>query len=243
MIFKRNFFLNLAFKNKFFYRPFLYYNIYIRNFKFFFKESSSQDKEDIFIKNFFKNKKKGTYIDIGCYNPIFWNNTFKLFQRGWSGINIDAQKLNIDLFNIARPKDYNICAIISDKEKKSKIINLEGENNSPVLTSSYSYAKKMKKIFNKTLIFETVKTKTFKNIVKENNIKIKKINFLNIDCEGNDYNVLKSVNIKKYKPNLICIEISHLSSNIEKKNILKYLKRNNYKLIKKNSVSSFFSRY
>ncbi len=61
--------------------------------------------QDIFIKNFFKSKKKGTYIDIGCYNPIFWNNTFKLFQRGWSGINIDAQKLNIDLFNIARPKD------------------------------------------------------------------------------------------------------------------------------------------
>ena len=55
-MFKKSFLLNLSFKHKIFYKPYLYYNIYIRNLKFFFKDTLSQDKEDLFIKKFFKNK-------------------------------------------------------------------------------------------------------------------------------------------------------------------------------------------
>ena len=47
---------------------FLYYNIYIRNFKFFFK--TSQFGEDKKILKLFKEKKYGTYLDLGCFHPI-----------------------------------------------------------------------------------------------------------------------------------------------------------------------------
>ena len=46
---KKNFFLNFAIKNKIFYKLYLFYNIYVRNFKYLVKESYSQFGEDIFL--------------------------------------------------------------------------------------------------------------------------------------------------------------------------------------------------
>ena len=94
-------------------KVFLYYNIYIRNFKFFFK--NSQFGEDKRIIKLFDKDKKGIYVDVGCFHPIRQNNTYLMHRLGWSGINIDLNPLSIELFNIARPKDINICAAVSNK--------------------------------------------------------------------------------------------------------------------------------
>ena len=241
-MFKKNFLLDLSFKFKIFYKPYLYYNIYIRNLKFFYKDTLSQDKEDLFIKKFFKNQKKGTYLDIGCFNPLLWNNTYLLYKRGWSGINIDIQKINIDLFNVARPNDINICCALYDKKRILNLYNLKGENNSAVVTIDKSHAKKMKFLFNKKIIKKKIQTTTFFEMIKNRNIKINNIDFLSIDTEGSDFNILKSINIQKYKPKLICIEISQFTKQADKKKILSYLKKNDYKFIYKRSVSSFFKR-
>jgi hypothetical protein len=79
-------------------------------------------------------------------------------------------------------------------------------------------------------------------MIKKHNIKINNIDFLNIDTEGSDFNILKSINIQKYKPKLICIEISQFTKNMNKKKIINYLKLNHYKCIYKSSISSFFKR-
>ena len=241
-MFKKNFLLDLSFKFKIFYKPYLYYNIYIRNLKFFYKDTLSQDKEDLFIKKFFKNQNKGTYLDIGCFNPLLWNNTYLLYKRGWSGINIDIQKINIDLFNVARPNDINICCALYDKKRILNLYNLKGENNSAVVTIDKSHAKKMKFLFNKKIIKKKIQTTTFFEMIKNRNIKINNIDFLSIDTEGSDFNILKSINIQKYKPKLICIEILQFTKQSNKNKILNYLKLNHYKFIHKTNSSSFFAK-
>ena len=87
---------------------------------FFPKKSYSMLGEDIFVKKFFKDKKKGFYVDIGCYHPIDGNNTYLLYKKGWEGINIDLNKTSIDLFNRARKNDNNLNVAISNKSKKIK---------------------------------------------------------------------------------------------------------------------------
>ena len=96
-------------------KTFLYYNLYIRNLKFFFKSSQSQFGEDKKIIKLFHKNKKGIYLDVGCFHPIRQNNTYLMHRLGWRGINIDLNPLSIELFNIARPKDVNICAAVSNK--------------------------------------------------------------------------------------------------------------------------------
>ena len=105
--------LNLSKKFTFLKTIYLYYNLYIRNFKFFF--NSSQFGEDKKIIKLFN--KSGIYLDIGCFHPIRHNNTYLMYKLGWSGINIDLNPLSIKLFNFARPRDINICAAVSDKKK------------------------------------------------------------------------------------------------------------------------------
>ena len=67
----------------------------------FKKNSYSFNGMDLIINYVFKDKSSGFYIDIGAQHPISNNNTYLLFKRNWSGINIDLDKKNIDLFNLA----------------------------------------------------------------------------------------------------------------------------------------------
>ena len=59
------------------------------------------DKEDLNIINYFKDKKNGFYIDVGCFHPLDRNNTYLLYKKNWRGINIDVSKFSIDLFKLA----------------------------------------------------------------------------------------------------------------------------------------------
>ena len=104
-----------------FYKIYLYYNIFIR-YRFLKKNKKtfSQFGEDLFIENFFENKEKGKYVDLGAFHPMRLSNTFLLFKKGWSGTNIDLNPITIDLFNIARKKDKNICCLLSDKDNLLK---------------------------------------------------------------------------------------------------------------------------
>ena len=79
------------------------------------------DGEDLFIKDYFKNKKSGFYIDVGCYHPIHRNNTHLLHMQNWSGINLDTSQFSIDIFNYMRPKDLNYHCAISDKNEIIKL--------------------------------------------------------------------------------------------------------------------------
>ena len=79
---------------------------------------------------------------------------------------------------------------------------------------------------------KTVKTQIFSDLIKDN------FDFLNIDCEGNDLKILKTIDLKRYTPKLINIEVS---SN-DKKDIYDYLNLNNYKILEIKSMSHIFKK-
>ena len=76
--------------------------------------------EDILVRKLFsKNKKNGIYLDIGAYHPFKHSNTAYLWMKGWNGINIDANRNSISIFNKIRPYDINIwSAVIPSSEIK-----------------------------------------------------------------------------------------------------------------------------
>ena len=210
----------------FFYKLYLYY--YLIKSKYRTKKKTySQFGEDLIINNFFKNF-VGKYVDIGCYHPIKYNNTLLLYEKGWTGINIDLNQTSIDLFNVVRKNDLNILACLSDKEEE---VVVYFDNKFSALNSIY--AKNLDKFGIKDFKKIKVKTKIFSNLVKDN------FDFLNIDCEGNDYKILRSIDLKKYNPKLICIEIS---SEEDKKSILEYLNTYTYELVEVKDLSYIFKK-
>jgi len=238
---KKNFFLHFSLKNKSFYKIYLFYNLYIRNLKYYFKKSYSQFNEDIFLKEYFKNKKNGFFIDIGCHHPFKANNTFLLYKLGWSGINIDLNKISIDLFNLARPRDINICTAISDK---GGLIEYYLPNNNPLsseITINKNFSKILKDHHGNEYQTLTTKSTTWQTIEEQYNFLLKSVDILKIDIEGSDLKVLKTIDLKKLDPKLLMIEASDLDLS-ERNKIISYLKMNNYKILYDNKLNVIFSK-
>ena len=80
---------------------------------------------------------------------------------------------------------------------------------------------------------------SYSEIGCESVLKIKNnFDFLNIDCEGNDLKILKTIDLKKYTPKIIIIEVS----NENKKKIYSYLNLHGYKLYITKSLSHIFKK-
>ena len=231
--------MNKISENNIFYKLYLYYNLYIRHKALKIRTTYSQHKEDLFINHYFKNKNNGFYLDVGCYHPIKYSNTALLHNRGWQGINIDMNQTSIDLFNILRKKDKNICAAISNENKEA--MQYLDHSFSPINTLE----KKFSDMTSKTISFNShsekkIYTYKFSQIVQAQELQLKQIDFLNIDAEAHDFEVLEGIKLSSYKDKLICIEMLDFQNQINEKKFKDYLSKHNYDLIKIIGPNGFF---
>ena len=190
--------------------------------------------EKIFLQsNILEKKKKGFYIDVGCYHPIHRNNTYLLHKNGWSGINIDIHQFSIDLFNFLRPNDINLNYAVSDQngmvemfyqKKLSQLSTIDEQQ------AQMSFQGNIKKSKIKSLSLDAILEKT--NLIET------KIDLLDIDVEGADLRVLKGFTIEKFKPELICVEIH--KKDIKNSEIYKYLSNFSYELVWSGVFSHIF---
>lgn len=73
--------------------------------------SYSQFGEDLALLNLL-GQKPGRYLDVGAHHPSRFSNTRLLYDRGWSGINVDANPELINAFKKLRPRDINLSACV-----------------------------------------------------------------------------------------------------------------------------------
>ena len=182
------------------------------------------EEEDLIILDNLKNINHGFYVDAGCYHPLHLSNTYLLHKRGWEGINIDVSEYSIDLFNYLRPNDHNVNAAVT---------NFNG-------SIKFYYQKKISQL---TSVKKEVATKRMQGKIKEKYVRVltlntilkktkflnQKIDFLNIDIEGADFEALSSLNFNIYKPKIICVEIDE--KNISDSKTYKFLINLNYKKV------------
>jgi len=72
--------------------------VYVDDSEWLFNQSKSQAGQDLFIIAMTQGKSHGTWLEIGCGDPIRSNNTYLLEKKlGWTGISIDAQKMDDDI--------------------------------------------------------------------------------------------------------------------------------------------------
>ena len=223
------------------HRAWMYYELYIKNFRKRVNKYHSQYGEDREIGKFFQKKNKGYYFDIGCFHPIRYSNTFYLFKKGWQGTNIDVNKTSIDLFNIARPNDINLCAAISDTT--NEVDFFEDDILGPVNTIDSKMYEKSKVIFFKKGIVKKIKTSKIFDIISEN-ILYQKTDFLNIDAEGSDYKIISQIDLKKSNINLVAIETHDPNGNQLDSfhNISKYFENNQYFVHKKIGPTTLYTK-
>ena len=186
--------------------------------------------EDVFIDRILKNIKKGVYVDVGCYHPFKGSLTLRLFKRNWSGINIDISKTSIDLFKISRNKDINLNLAVTNYDGETFYFENSPINQQNSLIQSNEKQSKIK-----------IKCSTLNTILEEN--RIESFDYLNVDVEGAELNVIKGINFKKYFPKLISIENNNLLiSDYMQTEIYKILINNDYVFVNKIGVTNLFIR-
>ena len=218
---------------KIFKKLHILHNIYIKHKFFLKKKSYAMDGEDIAVLDYFKNKKSGFYVDVGCYHPVHRNNTYLLHKKNWNGINIDTSQFSIDLFNFMRPHDLNYNCAISNKNETIKLFYQK--ELSQLSTTEISQAKT---VFQGNIKEKKIQAFTLNEILNRGKYKKIKIDFLDIDVEGADYKVLEGLSFEKFKPELICVEI--YDKKIKDSKIYKFLNEKNYTLIWSGIFSHLF---
>ena len=96
-----------------------------------------------------------------------------------------------------RKRDENINIAISEKEGEKDLYFFH--NRSAINSLSKIREKEAREI-------KRVKTKTLNSIIENSKFKNEKINLLSIDVEGHEIEVLRSIDLNKYFPEMIVIE-------------------------------------
>ena len=204
----------------------------------------SQFGEDQYIQTLLHKIPNGFYLDVGCNHPIRFSNTFNLYCSGWKGICVDANPHIIKEFQSLRKKDIAVCAAVSDEEKDvdffESTLDLASTLDRSFVENEWADKDYQLKKTHK------MRTITLDSILSSQRDRqsspVHKIDLLCIDVEGHDLNVLKSINLKQYKPHLIVIEMHGFNKDRpEDSEIYKYMKEQDYNLAGYHIINGFFT--
>lgn len=168
---------------------------------------------------------QGFYIDVGCYHPILYSNTYRLYRNGWHGIVVDPNRRLRRLFNLFRPRDFFIENAVGTSGGEHTYYRFEDESyNTLDKASAEKY-----KLKTRLLDSYTVEMNPLSEILKG----VERIDLLNIDAEGMDLEVLQSYDWH-VRPSIIIVEGAQNSPSA------KFLGEKGYILIGLTRLNSIF---
>jgi FkbM family methyltransferase len=176
-----------------------------------YKKSFSQYGEDLIVKTIFEllNIKNPTFLDIGAHHPYYLSNTALFYNSGSHGINVEANPFLIRSFNYHRKRDVNLNVGIGVNKGKMLFHVFEDDTLS---TFSENEAQKLKAFGHKCIKERSIEIISINELLHLYNSG-KAPDFLTIDAEGYDFQILNSLDFEKFSPAVICIEIVEYSPN------------------------------
>lgn len=177
-----------------------------------------QNREDLILSAFFPSRSKGFYVDIGACHPIKYSVTQYFYERGWHGINVEPQAKEFSLLEKKRRRDTNLRIGISNRSGKMKLRVYENESLSTLskdIKEEYSHDSERKKLSYRD---ESIEVRTLAEIFQDN--RVESIQFLKVDVEGHESEVLQGNNWQKYRPEVMCIEANNSVKAEEWRNLI-----------------------
>lgn len=183
----------------------------------FLVESTSQNGQDLFALLSSDFKKNGVFIEFGAYDGVIFSNTHLLEEQfGWNGILIDPIPSHYESMKLNRKCKLIHGAITAELQDSVLIEELPASDLSKFVEK--------RGIFKKT---HEVKAFTLQEIIDQH-LSSNEIDFLSIDIEGNDLDILKSLDLNRYKIKAVCVEHNFREGSDEIKD---YMGKNGYDLV------------
>lgn len=187
----------------------------------------------------FQERETGFYVDVGAHHPKRLSNSYYFYQKGWSGINIDAMPGSMKLFRKMRPRDINVEAAIAKSPQELTFYLF----NSPALnTFDKALAYSRNGVNGVRIIGEReIVTQTLRAVLSKHMPVGKSIQFMSVDVEGLDMEVLESNDWQQFRPEYVLVECWGLRlRNTLESPVVRYLDSVGYELFAKSYSTAVF---
>jgi FkbM family methyltransferase len=164
--------------------------------------SYAQNAEDVRLHRVFRDQPSGFYIDVGANHPVDCSITKHFYETGWTGINVEPAPVPYSLISKDRKRDVNLNVGCSNRSGSMKLYAAR------VATGLSTFSADEVAIHeNKGLEFDTidVPVTTLETICSEH-ARDRAIDFLSIDVEGHEREVLEGADFRRFRPRIVVIE-------------------------------------
>lgn len=185
-------------------------------------------EEKELVWKFFGQRRSGIFVEVGANDPVAGSQTWLLEQNGWSGVLVEPQSAHSEKLRQRRTKSQVFQVACSGPE-------MEGEMDLLLADDGGSSTLRRQQDTHGTHFVgtERVKVTTLDKVLQLAGIA--KIDFLSLDVEGHEIEVMRGLDFQKYQPALILIEdgVRDLSKH-------RFLKSRGYKLVKRTSINNWY---
>lgn len=204
-----------------------------------YRRSYSQCGEDIIVNRVLRdmNVQSPFYIDIGTNDPVIFSNSYLFYKQGCHGICVEPNP--------------SLCARIKKKRSRDTVLNIgvgieNGVKDFYILSndalSTFSQSEAQTETSKGHVIVGKipVSIQTINKIISDTK---REIDFLSLDIEGLDKVVLETLDFKKYRPKVICVETRSFGTTDEqaRMNLESLMKKNGYEIIGYTPINSIYT--
>jgi FkbM family methyltransferase len=164
--------------------------------------SYAQNGEDVILNRVFDGKTRGFYIDVGAWDPSKDSVTKWFYDQGWSGINIEPVKEYYDKLACERPRDVNLNLALGKEPGTTSLNEWVGTGLSTVGEERFDVVAAANAGYQRRVV--SVPTSTLAEIAKE--YVSGTVDFLKVDVEGSERQVLEGGDWVNCRPRILVIE-------------------------------------
>lgn len=178
------------------------------------------------IRAFFEPWQTGFFLDVGTNMPVVLNQTYELEQAGWSGLLFEPQpELEAEIRASRRATLYQIaCGPPERNDSRMRLHLLGGQSSLRPGTTAH------RDEYRETV---EVPVRTLDSVLEAEGVD--KVDFVSIDVEGFELDVLRGFSLSRYRPDLILIE-----DHVRTLELHRYLLAQDYRLIERTFLNNWY---
>jgi FkbM family methyltransferase len=163
--------------------------------------SYAQNFEDVMLARVFGSRTDGFYVDVGAGDPVTLSVTKWFYDLGWSGINIEPNRALFKKLAAERSRDVNLECGAGASHKRARFMEMPIPELSS-FDSRVQASAKEQKIVGTTRMVRVMPLMEILDQYADD----RHIDFLKVDVEGWEREVLCGLDLEKYRPTVILVE-------------------------------------
>jgi FkbM family methyltransferase len=170
--------------------------------------SYADNHEDVLLRRAFPHEPSGFYIDVGAFDPVEHSVTKHFYDRGWRGVNIEPNPRPFARLQNERTRDVNLNLGLSDRDGEITIYDAPSacwSVDMNLITGWFGANRE-------DVIARQIRVTTLAKVCEDHVPEGVPIDFLKVDVEGHEHEVLAGNDWERWRPRVVLVEANGVES-------------------------------